>query len=53
MLYQRDRPPQKLFTKLVTATRARREAFAARLRRLFGTMRDGGFFGVDDPRQLL
>src|SRR5215217_4719963 len=39
--------PENLFTKLVAATRTKPEAFAAQLRQLFGTMRDGGFFGFE------
>ena len=40
--------PGKLFTKLVAATRTKPEAFSAQLRQLFGAMRGGGFFGVDE-----
>lgn len=39
--------PEKLFSKLVAATRTRPEAFVAQLRQLFGVMSTGGFFGVD------
>src|SRR5215211_5411177 len=39
--------PEKLFSKLVAATRTKPEAFAAQLRQLFGAMRDGGFFGFE------
>jgi len=39
--------PEKLFSKLVAATRTKPEAFTLQLRQLFGAMRTGGFFGVD------
>lgn len=39
--------PDKLFSKLVAATRTKPEAFTAQLRQLFGAMSTGGFFGVD------
>src|SRR5919112_1589419 len=39
--------PEKLFSKLVAATRTQPEAFAAQLRQLFGAMREGGFFGFE------
>jgi len=43
--------PERLFSKLVAATRTRPETFTAQLRQLFGAMRTGGFFGVDQiPR---
>ncbi len=43
--------PEKLFAKLLNATRTRPEAFAAQLRQLFDAMRTGGFFGVEEiPR---
>lgn len=43
--------PEKLFSKLVAATRTNPEAFSAQLRQLFGAMRDGGFFGFEQvPR---
>jgi hypothetical protein len=40
--------PEKLFSKLVAATRTRPEAFSSQLRQLFGAMRTGDFFGVED-----
>jgi type II restriction/modification system DNA methylase subunit YeeA len=40
--------PEKLFGKLVAATRTKPEAFVAQLRQLFGAMRAGGFFGVEE-----
>ena len=40
--------PENLFTNLVVATRTRPEAFAVQLRQLFGAMRTGGFFGVEE-----
>ena len=39
--------PEKLFSKLVAATRTKPAAFATQLRQLFGAKRAGGFFGVD------
>ncbi|MBA2527292.1 MAG: class I SAM-dependent DNA methyltransferase [Pyrinomonadaceae bacterium] len=39
--------PEKLFGKLVAATRTKPEAFTSQLRQLFGAMSTGGFFGVD------
>ena len=39
--------PEKLFSKLVAATRTNPEAFAVQLRQLFGAMRDGGYFGFE------
>jgi type II restriction/modification system DNA methylase subunit YeeA len=40
--------PERLFSKLVAATHTRPEAFAAQLRQLFGAMRIGGFFGLEE-----
>jgi type II restriction/modification system DNA methylase subunit YeeA len=39
--------PNDLFGRLVAATRANPAAFSAQLRQLFGAMRTGGFFGID------
>ncbi|MDP8972026.1 MAG: hypothetical protein M3N45_02365 [Actinomycetota bacterium] len=39
--------PEKLFSKLVAATRTTPEVFSMQLRQLFAAMRTGGFFGVD------
>jgi type II restriction/modification system DNA methylase subunit YeeA len=39
--------PEKLFSKLVAATRTNPEAFTTQLRQLFIAMRDGGFFGFE------
>ena len=39
--------PSNLFSKLVAATHTKPEAFSAQLRQLFGAMRTGGFFGVE------
>ncbi len=39
--------PEKLFSKLVAATRTKPEMFTAQLRQLFAAMSTGGFFGVD------
>ena len=39
--------PEKLFSKLVAATRTDPEAFVTQLRQLFAAMRDGGFFGFE------
>jgi type II restriction/modification system DNA methylase subunit YeeA len=44
--------PENLFSKLVAATRTKPEPFVAQLRQLFGAMRTGGFFGVEQIPQF-
>ncbi len=40
--------PDKAFSKLIRATRGKKEVFAAQLRQLFEAMRSGGYFGYDE-----